>query len=46
MAKISPKPGAVSTIIRSYKSVVSKHAHVILHDFDWQTRFHGWVIRL
>ncbi len=45
MAKISPKSGAVSTIIRSYKSVVSKHAHLILPDFDWQTRFYDHIIR-
>lgn len=45
MANISPKCGAVSTIIRSYKSVVSKHAHFIHPDFDWQTRYHDHIIR-
>ena len=33
MAKISPKPGTISTIIRSYKSVVTKNAHYIHADF-------------
>jgi putative transposase len=35
MADISPKSGAISTIIRSYKSVVSKHAHLINSNFNW-----------
>ena len=29
LSKISPKAGTISTIIRSYKSVVSKNAHFI-----------------
>ena len=45
MAKISPKPGTISTIIRSYKSVVTKHAHYIHADFEWQERFHDHIIR-
>ncbi len=45
MAKISPKPGTISTVIRSYKSVVSKNAHFIHADFDWQERFHDHIIR-
>src|SRR5690606_23605722 len=45
MAKISPKPGSVSTIIRSYKSVVSKNARLIHVDFGWQTRFYDHIIR-
>jgi putative transposase len=45
MAKISPKPGTISTIIRSYKSVVTKNAHFIHADFEWQERFHDHVIR-
>lgn len=40
MAKISPKSGTISTIVRSYKSVVSKYAHKIHADFAWQPRFH------
>lgn len=45
MAKISPKPGTISTIIRSYKSVVTKNSHYIHADFDWQERFHDHIIR-
>ena len=45
MAKISPKSGTISTIIRSYKSVVTKHAHFIHADFEWQERFHDHIIR-
>ncbi len=45
MAKISPKSGSISTIVRSYKSVVTKHARKIHADFGWQTRFHDHIIR-
>ena len=45
MAKISPKPGSISTIIRSYKSVVTKNARLINPDFKWQARFHDHIIR-
>ena len=45
MANISPKPGSVSTIVRSYKSVVTKNARKIHADFGWQTRFHDHIIR-
>ena len=45
MATISPKRGSISTIIRSYKSVTTKHARKINPKFGWQTRFHDWVIR-
>jgi len=45
MAKISPKRGTISVIIRSYKSVVTKNAHYIHADFEWQERFHDHIIR-
>ena len=45
MAKISPQSGTISTIIRSYKSVVSKNARLIHADFTWQSRFHDHIIR-
>jgi REP element-mobilizing transposase RayT len=45
MSRISPKPGSISTIIRSYKSVTTKHARKINHDFGWQTRFYDHIIR-
>ena len=37
MANISPKPGSISTIIRSYKSVVTKNVRKIHTDFGWQS---------
>jgi len=45
MANISPKSGSVSTIIRSYKSGVSKHAHRLGFAMEWQERFHDHIIR-
>ena len=45
MGQISPKPGSVSTIIRSYKSAVTKHAHRLGFEIEWQERFHDHVIR-
>jgi REP element-mobilizing transposase RayT len=45
MSKISPKRGTISTIIRSYKSVVTKNAHFIHTNFEWQDRFHDHIIR-
>jgi REP element-mobilizing transposase RayT len=45
MAKISPKPGTIPTIIRSYKSVVTKNGHYIHADFERQERFHDHIIR-
>ena len=47
MSKISPKPKSLSTIIRSYKSIVSKIVHIKYSEycFAWQTRFHDHIIR-
>ena len=45
MSDISPKSGSVSTIIRSYKSAVTKHAHRLGYKFIWQSRFHDHIIR-
>lgn len=47
MADISPKSGSVSTIIRSYKSVCTKHINLQKPalNFAWQPRFHDRVIR-
>lgn len=45
MASISPKPNSISTIIRSYKSEVSKHANRLGFKFQWQSRFHDHIIR-
>jgi putative transposase len=45
MSIISPKPGSLSTIIRSYKSAVPNRAHQINPDFAWQSRFYDHIIR-
>lgn len=45
MAKISPKSNSISTIIRSYKSATTKHAHRLGFEFEWQTRFYDIIIR-
>jgi len=45
MATISPKSGSVSTIIRSYKSAVTKHSHRLGYEFAWQARFYDHIIR-
>lgn len=45
MAMISPKSNSISTIVRSYKAAVTKHARRLGFEFQWQTRFHDHVIR-
>jgi putative transposase len=45
MAEISPKSNTVSTIIRSYKSAVTKHANRLGFTNGWQSRFHDHIIR-
>ncbi|WP_124640580.1 MULTISPECIES: transposase [Amniculibacterium] len=47
MSDISPKPGSVSTIIRSYKSACTKQIHIDYPelDFGWQSKFHDHIIR-
>ena len=45
MSDISPKSNSISTIIRSYKSAVTKHANRLQFDFKWQARFHDHIIR-
>lgn len=44
MSGISPKTGAVSTIIRSYKSAVTKYCNRLELPFGWQSRFHDHII--
>jgi len=36
---------SISSIIGSYKSAVSKHAHRLGYDFQWQSRFYEHIIR-
>ena len=46
MSAISPKPGSVSTIIRSYKSAVTQWARRNGYsDFVWQPRFYDHIVR-
>lgn len=45
MSLISPKPNTVSTIVRSYKSAVTKYCNRLDLPFAWQTRFHDHIIR-
>ena len=45
MSEISPKPGSLPTIMRSYKSAVTKQARKININFSWQPRYHDRVIR-
>jgi putative transposase len=45
--KISPKSGSIATIIRSYKSICTKHIRQTFPDlnFSWQTRFWDNIIK-
>jgi len=45
MMEISPKRGSISTVIRSYKSVVTNKSRQINPKFAWQPRFHDHIIR-
>jgi len=45
MSQKSPKSNSVSTIIRSYKSAVTKHANRLGIKNGWQPRFHDHIIR-
>jgi len=45
MSLQSPRPGSVSAIIRSYKSIVSRKAKEINPNFRWQSRFYDHIIR-
>lgn len=45
MSSISPKPGSIPAIVRSYKSVVSKNVHLTETGFSWQPRYYDHIIR-
>lgn len=45
MAEKSPKKGSVSSIIRSYKSAVSKFSRIEDPNFKWQAKYHDIIIR-
>lgn len=45
-SKISPFPHSISTIVRAFKSAVTRHMHIIGHSqFQWQPRYHDRIIR-
>lgn len=45
MSDISPKSNSISTIIRSYKSAVTKYCNRLEIPFGWQSLFHDHIIR-
>jgi REP element-mobilizing transposase RayT len=45
MSAISPKSGSLGTVIRSYKSAVSKLVHKNDPSFGWHTRYYDRIIR-
>jgi putative transposase len=45
MAIISPKQGSLSTVIRSFKSAVTKYANQNNLPAGWQARFHDHIVR-
>src|SRR5664280_2767843 len=45
MSIISPKPGSLATVVRSYKSAVSKNVHLTDPGFSWHPRYYDHLIR-
>ena len=45
MSRRSPKSNSVSTIIRSYKSAVTRHANRLGIPNGWQMRFYDHIVR-
>ena len=46
LSQISPRPGSLSTIIRSYKSAVTRWCRKNgFADFNWQSRFYEHIVR-
>ena len=46
MSDISPKPGSLSTIIRSYKGSVTRWCNKNgFNDFAWQSKFYEHIVR-
>jgi putative transposase len=45
MASISPKKGSLASVLRSYKSAVSKLSRPLNLYFNWQERYHDHIIR-
>ena len=45
MAALSPAPGSLSVVVRSYKAAVTREARRLDPSFAWQPRFHDRVVR-
>jgi len=45
MANLSPKRGSLSSVIRSYKSEVTRYANKNNMEFGWQARYHDHIVR-
>lgn len=45
MSGISPKRGSLPSVLRSYKSAVSKSAHENGFRFAWQPRYHDHIVK-
>ncbi len=45
MAAISPRKGSLASIVRSYKSAVSKMVHPLYPEFCWQERYFDNIIK-
>jgi len=45
MASISPPKGSLGSVIRSYKSAVSKQVHILHRQFGWQERYYDNIIK-
>ncbi|MBB3699899.1 transposase [Flammeovirga yaeyamensis] len=44
-SEISPNQGSISTIVRTYKSMVTKHARRLGFEFDWHNRYYDHIIK-
>ncbi len=44
MSSISPTPGSLSVVVRSYKSAVTRQAHRFDSNFSWQSGFYDIII--
>ena len=42
---ISPQKGSLATVIRGFKSAITKYARARGITFAWQTRFHDRIVR-
>jgi putative transposase len=45
MSAISPKTGSLGSVVRSYKSAVSRLAHLAGQEFGWQERYWDHIVR-